>query len=683
MLKLKILKFNNIRRFATEQVIDFSSRDYMVQFDGKNINTGGSSGSGKSTIAMAIDYLFGTNEVPASSLQSFLTKEGIYVEAIFDKDGKEVVIKRSKKSGLVILIGDETFSGSSKLSEEKLDELIGMPREVFRKTYHKRQKEGGFFLDMTPKEIYDFLSDVLNVKQWTSKAPLIDQQIKNFELELEKSKVKKQGLEGSESNLQRMLESVSQPIKDFDDSLIPSLNQILAEIERKRSEFDQNEQVELAQLLAPVKAEVIYDQTKKRDLELKISQIKSSIESVRNENLTKISALRKSLSDFEKQFDEINRSNSKIPLIEQQKQSIMNEIKHLEDMKCPTCTQIWIGDSAKNKAAALSASVQELDRSILEIQSRQQSLPELMQTISRLQGIISRKEQEDPAKDLRVELESSQSQLSTLESEYKQLALNRDRDYSAAMDSYSLQREKIKSKGLADKMEMNSRISETKSKIQEIQLKKQSYENSLGVYNATQNNTKKSLDECQEQLLQCQKYISDLEEKITIAQESKRFIKSYVTKIFQDSLEEIGTKASSILSNIPNMVNANIYFETAKETKEGKTKEEVTGIINMDGENEFPIKSLSGGERTAIDLAVDFAVIDLIESRSGKGIDFFMLDEPFNGLDSVSSFAVVELLKTLDTNKRVIIIDHNPETKQIIGDTITVVRNGSESSVLL
>ena len=54
------------------------------------------------------------------NLQSRLTKDGIWVQGEFDS----VIITRSKKDGLSIKIGNEVFEGSSKLSEEKLDEIL-------------------------------------------------------------------------------------------------------------------------------------------------------------------------------------------------------------------------------------------------------------------------------------------------------------------------------------------------------------------------------------------------------------------------------------------------------------------------------------------------------------------------------------------------------------------------------
>jgi len=147
-------------------------------------------------------------------------------------------------------------------------------------------------------------------------------------------------------------------------------------------------------------------------------------------------------------------------------------------------------------------------------------------------------------------------------------------------------------------------------------------------------------------------------------------------------LDYIGEQASAIISKIPNMANASIYFEGCKETKSGTIKDEVTAILNMDGENEVNIKTLSGGEETALELAVDLAVIEMIEHKTGKGADFFILDEPFDGLDSISKEQCLTLLRELDTNKKIIMVDHSPELKAMVNDVIMIERNGEESNVI-
>ena len=169
---------------------------------------------------------------------------------------------------------------------------------------------------------------------------------------------------------------------------------------------------------------------------------------------------------------------------------------------------------------------------------------------------------------------------------------------------------------------------------------------------------------------------------VSIAEESKRLIKSYSLQKFQETLDAIGETASDILRNVPNMATASIYFEGCKETGSGTIKEEVTALVNMDGEPDIDIKSLSGGERTAIDLAVDLAVIDVLEVKAGKGADFFILDEPFEGIDSVGRSAIVDIIKGVDSGKRIIIVDHGSETKETISDKIIAVRNGELSYVV-
>jgi DNA repair exonuclease SbcCD ATPase subunit len=59
----------------------------------------------------------------------------------------------------------------------------------------------------------------------------------------------------------------------------------------------------------------------------------------------------------------------------------------------------------------------------------------------------------------------------------------------------------------------------------------------------------------------------------------------------------------------------------------------------------------------------------------------FILDEPFNGLDHISIENCLEIIKNHDTNKRIIIVDHSSETKEMIGFRVVVERSGQESEI--
>jgi DNA repair exonuclease SbcCD ATPase subunit len=129
------------------------------------------------------------------------------------------------------------------------------------------------------------------------------------------------------------------------------------------------------------------------------------------------------------------------------------------------------------------------------------------------------------------------------------------------------------------------------------------------------------------------------------------------------------------------MANAVISFENAKETQSGKVKNEVNAVINLESEEEIPIKTLSGGERTSADFAIDLAVSEMIENSTKKGVNFLIIDEGFDGLDSISKIQCLEVLKSLNTDKKILMVDHSSEVKEMVRDIIKVRRVKEESFV--
>jgi DNA repair exonuclease SbcCD ATPase subunit len=682
MLKIKSLKLKNFRRFVSEQIITFENRDFLIQVDGQNLNTGGSSGSGKSSIFMALDYLFGVNELPASSLQSMLTKDGIEVEGVFDRDGEEVLISRGKKNGLVITTSTETFSGNSKLSEEKLDEVIGIDRAIFRKMYHKRQKEGGFFLEMTPKQIYEFLSDVLNLRSWTDKTPVIDQSIKDLNSKLIGINSKISSLSSQISNYENIKLSITKPTKPEEsyamcDQLIEIINKDTQNLEATRAKWKEK----LTNLKPPEPKKYVRDNSKLLEIDSKIGLKSESLKKEKREFDDKMNQMRKVYQGFQNDLSTIDRNSKKIPDIKAQIASYDNDLKHLQEMKCHTCMQIWIGDKSKEKIEELKSKKQSLELELDSILKESLTKDPLISKMEKLENIIKSKQNEDPTIPISNEIAILNREKGDILMQFSVEESEVNSINQAAQLAYNSEYRELISQESSEIQSISSKIDQSRSTLSNHKNAILFYEKSLVDYDNNIQNVDKHLSTGNADIESLNKELSDTQILITVMEESKRFIKSYVTKIFQDSLDQIGDRATMILSNIPNMANSSIYFETAKETKDGKVKEEVTGIINMDGENEFPIKSLSGGERTSIDLAVDLAVIDLIESKAGKGLDLFVLDEPFVGLDSTASLAAIDLLKNIDSNKRIVIIEHNPEIKESIVDKITAVRNGTESVI--
>jgi DNA repair exonuclease SbcCD ATPase subunit len=177
--------------------------------------------------------------------------------------------------------------------------------------------------------------------------------------------------------------------------------------------------------------------------------------------------------------------------------------------------------------------------------------------------------------------------------------------------------------------------------------------------------------------------IKVLDHDIESYEELKRAVKSYLSCSFDEALETISENSTRLVRSVPNMANATIQLMGVWETKEGKVKEEVNAVLNLDGDENIDIRSLCGGERSAIDLAVDLSVIELIENKTNKGINVFVLDEPFTGLDTVCIEMALEVLKNASPDKKLLIVDHNPIIKEFVNSSvITVVRDGNESKIL-
>ncbi|NJO48076.1 MAG: hypothetical protein HC840_00005, partial [Leptolyngbyaceae cyanobacterium RM2_2_4] len=298
MLKLKGLRLSGVGRFVEPQDVNFEELGNLIQVDGENHNTGGSSGSGKSTIFNALDYLLGLNDLPTTVLQSRLTKDPISVRGEFDYDGKPLLITRNKR-GLIIDLDNQVIEGSSKLAEEKLDEILGMPRDLFRKILHKRQKEGGFFLDFTPKKMYEFLTDALNLAAERKKLEKVEAKLKDLEI----SKNSRQSaILQAQSSLKAMQEAILglglAPVRDIHQSVILELKGKYDGSTKKYKEVEESHKAETQGLEAtrPQTSVVPYDTSRRDGLESSRRNLAASRDASVAAESARVTSIRSSIS---------------------------------------------------------------------------------------------------------------------------------------------------------------------------------------------------------------------------------------------------------------------------------------------------------------------------------------------------------------------------------------------------
>jgi DNA repair exonuclease SbcCD ATPase subunit len=683
MLKLKTLRFQNIGRFVEEQEISFTDLNGLVQVDAENKNTGGSSGSGKSTIFLALEYLLGLNDVPVTILQSRLTKDKISISADFDFDGQLLIISRSSK-GLSIDLAGTVTEGSSKLSEELLDKILGMPRDLFRVLFYKRQREGGFFLNLGPKETHAFLVDAKGLNEHSKKAEEIDKDLKKLqENQVSANNALLVAKSGFESTL-NALSSVGEPPEPsiFTQQDIDSLKSIYTDqgfalghvIDRHLQE-----KTELAKEKPNLLASS-FDRSKIVHIEKELSSLSSQVKSLENAERDRQGAAKEEANTVIIKLASAKTAIYNGEQAKKEAQRIIAELNKIKEGICPTCTQNWVTDSIKVKEAQLLMNFETQKALILagvaanekikELQDQQAVLADdiVPLAIPELAEIALKAE----ALDLNIKAERK------LESEHNS---KENQTIKLANDAYLVKLNDLSSKQSAEKSVVESQLSKAKQDLIQAQQTFESAKMSASRYKTTLDSLNIQRAKKEQELTTANLAIVELKEKIEIVSEAKALVKSFISCSFDEALESIADKATTILRGVPNMATATIQLEGIKETKSGTVKEEVTAVLHVDGEQNVPIKSLSGGERSSVDLAIDLAVIDFLETETGKGIDLFIMDEPFGGLDSTSIEQVLEILQNSNVGKKLILVDHNDVVKQFVQNKIMVIRNGETSHI--
>lgn len=708
MLKLKELHIKNVGRFVDSQTIDFSSMGSLVQVDGKNNNTGGSSGAGKSTIFNALDYLLGLNDIPNTVLQSRLTKETMDVMGVFDLDGKTLKIQRNKK--LSVDLDGEVVTGSSKLAEEKLDEILGMPRKLFRPILHKRQKEGGFFLQFTPKEVHGFLTDSLGLSNLKEKAETVDAKIKELNSKKDELNIKltsiESALEATNSSISSMGEA---PIQEVTEDILNKYLQNLAIWKNTLEETKEKHKKDLValdqirqrhtlekqqlDLSRPSPAASVFDSSKKGALENQLLQLQSKEKELKEKEFQRQSEVKNQIHELTLLKNNLNHDISKGESSALSARSIALEVKKIRDSLCPTCEQTWITEQAKEKEKQLLAKLLELKE---DIEKGKEAESKILKINSKVEGLLmcSGPMPILELDDIDIKINEIKNEIATEKQKESDHTEQENKRIKLLFDEFNAKQIELEKKH-KEEILLNDPAQRHREELENVlgnlDIHRRTYEIGLEKFNSSKEAIKRyraTLDLLNNQIKDLQKNkesllfdLNKIEKELILAEEAKKALKSYASCSFDDALEYIGDTATNIIRGIPNMANATIQLEGTKETKDGKIKEEVNAVINMDGEIAIPIKSLSGGERSSVDLAVDLAVVDFLENRTGNGIDVFILDEPFTGLDSVSIEMALELLKNSNLSKKIIMVDHNPVIKEFVNDRIVVVRNGDTSNI--
>ena len=668
MLSIKKLSFANAGRFVGAHEIDFTQYQGLSQVDAKNLNTGGGSGGGKTTIFNAIEYALGVNEVAATKLQSRLTEDPLWVRLELDCDGSAVAIERGKGQPKLTIDG-VLSSGSAALVDQKLRDLMGIDHRIVRRVFHKRQGEGGFFLSLTPKETHEFLSHILGLDQWQAKMKKASEDAGLAVADALKENTKVAMLSDRLAAALNRKQSLTPPVEPQETKAIPAfraaearlLEEILSlesEIARVRQAVATPAPPQPADTSCPVETAKLAAARQAADAATRAFQAELRDHASRRHQL-------------QSELDASRRAAKELPAAHDRLAKAKQDMQTLQSGACPTCQQNMPCDNTTVLAQATQAARLAFDT----VRSLEAEASLLDARTASLMALVA--PQAPDNQDLRAaeyELAAARLVIQNLN--------------AAAMAAYAETVASLESRRAAAAKPYQDSLSNARAGLavnsgllNAAAAKQAAYEATVAEFEKHGRHCDAEIGLCTEQLATAKLAEAGAKQKQDTCALAVAQIRNYINCLFSDALDHIGNRATQIVSKIPNMATAVLRLDGFKETKSGTIKEEVAAVLNVDADLNVPVDTISGGERAAIDLAVDLAVIEMIEDRTAKGFDFFILDEPFDGLDSVCREECLQMLAEVVRDKKIFVVDHSEETKQMVGQKITVVREGLYSRV--
>jgi exonuclease SbcC len=163
---------------------------------------------------------------------------------------------------------------------------------------------------------------------------------------------------------------------------------------------------------------------------------------------------------------------------------------------------------------------------------------------------------------------------------------------------------------------------------------------------------------------------------------SRIFGKNGIQTILLDAIiEDLEKTSNKILNSICNEPSI-IVLETQRVGSDGSSTIETLDLkIRKDGHLQN-FKSLSGGEKFRISLALRIALSDVSSRYGGSSLDFLLLDEVNSPLDRHGVETLfVNVIKSLEDRYKMLVITHDESLKEKFDNVIDVTKINGESQV--
>ena len=707
-VQIKSLEVKNFKSFS-EASLSFPS-DGLVSLQAKNLDTTGSSGAGKSNLNNAIAFALGYADAPATTLQNWNTEEPMQVVLTLDTPEGDVVVGRGHKNYLKM--GKQNITGAKSI-EEGLRRVFGVSPETLKALVYRPQGSGGLFLSMDDADKKDFLGKVLDLERFDSAIDASKKALSEANLKLSTA----QGIYGS----------AKQFLDSYPVRVAPTINELVIDEKRdKAAELEQESKSALddaASAQATIEKFAAAYKTKREatskkfsdqiaELEPQISsywsnysyapdtteidECKKKLDLITPRIAKAKEAHEKALAEYRVASQAITKSITQAGMAAKQvaglKQKLALAEKQLETLKggvCYVChrdgffeqhtvdsvtAEIQTLTKQLDDASTLAARVPEFEKALSELKEPSSDIHSKMMAaqateqakLFALQSALKTKE-EQHKKDFAAGCEGLQGQVKLLKAEQQSALSELESKYQSAVNG-------LREKKSAAELRASNTSQQAKSVQTELKAMFDQYEQSRKFF--------EGFSKVQNQFTEAENNLTETTKLVELESKMGEMLKGFVGSIFEEILNEIADETNTILATIPNVAHCSIQFNTEAVSQKGTVKQRITPLVNVSG-HITPLKAgCSGGMVSAIELAVDIAVGNVIMRRTGASPQWLVLDEAFDGFDTVVKEACLEILQKHANDKLIIVVSHISEFKEFFSRSIWVEYQNGESRIV-
>jgi DNA repair exonuclease SbcCD ATPase subunit len=695
-LEIQSVRVRNFLSFGnTLQDIQFKTGVNMVL--GKDMSTGRSNGAGKTSFLETIPYsLYGTThkDIKKEQLINWKNRKGTEVELTFKKGDINYSISRGiKPDNFEIYENDNLIDRPAHLRDYQkiLEEIIGLNFSTFCSLIHSNINSSNRILSMKKPEKRKFIEDVFGLHIYSFINSQANDKIRNTN---EKIKAVSQQMDHNEVSIisiEQQINDVDEKIKRLGSSVIE-----LKDAEIKLQEFiDDNPELDnrlhdLEDSLTKCETEYTELDVQSRDTEnqlrsedhklkeLKVKFLKLEESEKYQDKLDKfifnrgdvdLEAIEKTKTEVEKGNDELAKiekqlKDADIDIAKEDTQFANQESKldNLIDHKeCPTC-----GQELKSTDKDVIKELRDYLKVMSISRESKQNLRESLRKNREIQ-VMNIKHQ----KELLIELEDTRDTIYKLKDKitvnYDKAELNKEHDEHVERTKSLTSEAGILEENLRKK---SNKISLVKNEIQDLKSKTlyiESQKNSIEALKTKIQLEERAKHEFRSIIETHKVKITDL--KIDNGQLDKK-IRTYNTVIdYLDVIKELckdeNIKQYAISSIMPYLnKQTNFYLSEVGYGFYTVLDRWLDADIKGPGVTNGSYGSLSGGEARGIDLAIQFALLDIARIQAGIWPDILIMDEILDSsVDSKGIGKLMEIIrmKQQQEDNKIFLISHREE----------------------